>query len=893
MWRRSRVHALPMTLFALAAAASCSHTAPTSESLVASESEGADTTWDTSPDVEARADALLARMSLDQKVDLVTGKLEFGIGNNAIEELGIPPLSMTNGPAGLQVDNPGVNARRATAFPSATAMGATFDPDLVSQAADTIASEARSMGNNVLLAPSLDVIRTPLWGRAFESYAEDSLLIARMGTAFVRAVQTRPMIATLKHWAVYNQETQRFTVDAKVDERALQQIYLAPFEAVVRDAHPGSVMCSFNRVNGVQSCENDLMTSSLKGGMGFRGFVMSDYAATASTAPAANAGLDMELPGDQGPGTARFGDPLRQAVDAGQVRQDRLDDMARRILRAMIGLGLLESPPRLTLPFDEAAHGKVARSVAEKSVVLLKNAGVLPLDASAATSIAVIGPDADDVSATGGGSAHVTPTYEVSPLKGLQDRFPNAKIAYEAGVDGISEAAMLPGPAAVPSSLFSTDEGQPGLHAQYWTNLDFTGSPAVDRTDPQVNMNFGFFNYENFNASSPKIPSITGRNELTQDISARWTGTIAAPSSGDYALSLTARGTAKLFIDDQNVLEHEGGDLSTVTATVPLEQGKGRKIRVEYSATAKDPFTGGQVKLGWAHADEVMSPAMQRAVDLARTSDVAVIFARDYESEGQDRPSLELPGDQAALIRNVGKVNPRTIVVLETGSATLVGSFEDSAQAILQAWYPGQEQGHALAAILSGDVNPSGKLPLTIPVDDTRTPTSSKEQFPGVGPEGSEVATYLEGVGVGYRGYDRLAITPRFPFGFGLSYTSFQYGEVIVTPDMPSDRDVIHVKFHVTNTGARSGEEVAQVYLQLPPRLLDPKRLVGFARVALAPGESKEVDVAIDPASLPRPLATWDLATKTWVNATGGAVIYVGGSSLALRLVAPITLVAP
>ena len=366
---------------------------------------------------------------------------------------------MADGPLGVRVADPNVN-QESTQLPSGSALAATFDLELARTYGDLLGREAFSTGHNFQLAPSADLTRTPLWGRAFEGFGEDPLLVGLMSGEVINGIQDSPVVATIKHPFAYNQETDRFNVDAQVDERALQEIYARPFGIGIQKGHPGAAMCSFNKVNGIYSCENPLLNTLLKDQLGLRGFVMSDYNATPSTVPAANNGLDQEQPGDQGPGSANFGERLLAAVQAGEVSMERLDDMARRILRPMIGLGLFDEPPQPG-PIDVERDSAIARRVAADGMVLLKNQGdVLPLGRRA-RSIAVIGPDADNTSAQGGGSSTISkPTRTVSPLEGITDRAGSAEVSYSPGTDGISEGDLLPGPAPVPSSVLTPADGE-------------------------------------------------------------------------------------------------------------------------------------------------------------------------------------------------------------------------------------------------------------------------------------------------------------------------------------------------------------------------------------------------------------------------------------------------
>jgi beta-glucosidase len=816
--------------------------------------------WDDSPSVEQRVAALVGQMTNEEKADLATGELNnfYGFYNNPIPRLGIPALTMADGPVGVRVANPNTD-QETTQLPSGSSLAATFDRKLARTYGDVLGREAFATGHNVVLGPTLDISRTPLWGRAFEGLGEDPLVSGTLGSQITAGIQAHPVLATLKHPFAYNQETDRFDVDAQVSDRALHEIYLRPFEITQKRAHPGSMMCSFNKLNGTHACEHPALTTILKRQLRFRGFVMSDYNATPSTVQAANNGLDQEQPGDQGPGTANFGERLVAAVAAGEVSQARLDDMASRILRPMIGLGLFERPTTPT-SWDKDRDIKRARQIAARGMVLLRNhRGALPLR-SGLRSIAVIGPDADNISAQGGGSSEVShPTHSVSPLEGIRAAT-TGSVTYRQGVDGISEGDLLTGPAPVPSSVLSPASGPgEGLSASYWSNDDFSGDPHLTQVDPNVNVNFGFQNFPGFNAASPKIPTVRGDFALLGDLSARWQGTFTAPRAATYTLGLTARGNARLYLDGQLVVDHTG-DLSSIGHQVTLAQGQQVDVRIEYAAPALNSYQGGQVRFFWQHPEDVRSPMMQAAVDSARRARVAVVVVRDYETEGYDRPSLSLPKEQEQLIRQVAAVNPRTIVVVETGTATKVSPWIRRVAAAVQAWYPGQEQGNAIADVLFGRVNPSGHLPVSVPTSESQVPAIQ-----------SGTAPFTEDVRVGYRGMGR-ANRPTFAFGHGLSYTKFRYSGLRISPLRHGSATV---RVTVRNVGDRAGVAVPQVYVGRLPGVRSPwRQLVGFDTVRLRAGRSAHVRLRIPQEEL----STWSSTGNRWVLPRGTVRLHVGSS---------------
>ena len=841
-----------------------------------------DRPWmNTSLSPDERAALLLAQMTLEEKLVMVHGESNDAYYIAPIPRLGIPALTMTDGPAGI-------NVGQATSLPAPIGLAATWDLTAAQQYGELLGREAQATGHNVFLGSCLDITRIPVYGRLFEALGEDPILTGQMAVRSIQSVQRHPIVATAKHYNLNTQEENRLEVDAQLDERTLQEIYMLPFALAVQDGQVGSVMGAYNKMNGVYSCENrHLLTDILKQQLGFQGWVMSDYGATHSTVEAANAGLDQEMPSAK-----FFGDQLLSATQTGQVSLATLDDKVQRMLRTMFALGLFEYPVQFRpLPVEE--HGKLAREIAGKGIVLLKNAaGLLPLSSQELRSVAVIGGDADH-NITGGGSSLVKPTYLVSILEGIRHRVSESvRVEYAAGVDPATAADLLPGPPLVPSSVLTPTGSGPevhGLHAEYWTNTHFEGEPKLVRTDRQVALNLGFFNYSIFNASSLTTPE-----EFNNAISVRWTGSITAPTTGEYTLSLTHLGTARLFLDGRLLIDDPGSTLGTQSVTLQLVADQPHTLRIDYAADRPEQYAptpgelstagliGSKVRLGWEHPADAIPSAMQEAAALAARSDVAVVVVRDYRSEHADLPSLTLSNEQDLLVQTVVAANPRTIVVLATGGPVLLPWLEQ-VPAVLESWYGGQEMGNALADILFGDVNPSGKLPVTFPRSDHDTPVSSPEQYA----HGDDfVASFSEGLGVGYRGYDQFGIEPLFPFGYGLSYTSFAYSQLEVEPETTDGTGVLRVRFTVTNSGACAGAEVAQVYLGLPAGTGEPpRRLVGWAKVELEPGETRQVTVALDPNAASRPLSYWDMSANGWEIASGDYTVYVGASSRDIRLI--------
>jgi beta-glucosidase len=687
---------------------------------------------DASKPADQRAHELLAAMSLDDKIAELYGRGDFNQYGTAsyipaVPALCIPEVQLND--AGAGVGDQQVNT---TAFPAGIAQAASWDPALQEEFGRALGSEAWHKGINVQLAPGVNIARVPMNGRNFEYAGEDPYLSGQGAAAEILGIQQNPVIATVKHYALNSQETNRMSDSSDVDERTAQEVYLPAFETAVKQGHVGSVMCSYNRINSVYACENPTyLTDYLKKQFGFTGFVMSDWGGTHSTVPAANSGLDVEMNITSG---TYFSAPLKAAVQAGQVSQQRLDDMVLRLLRPMFAVGLFDhakvSFPQSNLAVaDTPQDAQLALRIAENGAVLLKNSNrVLPLD-GAGKRIAVIGLPAGPVGAEnvygGGGSSH------------------------------IPEAGYIP-------------------------------------------------------VESP-LQAITQR-----------------------ALA--------------------NGDLVT-------------------------------------YAD---GTAVADAVAAASTADIAVVFAADAETEGADRANLSLSnqfcvlvactpsvGDPDALISAVAAANPNTVVVLNTGGPVVM-PWLDQVRGVLEMWYPGQELGNATAALLFGDVNPSGKLPQTFPKSVADLPTRTAQQYPGVNDSnGVPHSRYSEGMLVGYRWYDAKNIAPLFPFGFGLSYTSFDLSGLSVTTTPTG----ANVSFTVSDTGQRAGAEVAQVYVADPAAAGEPpKQLKGFRKVQLSPGGTSRLTVPLDQ----RAFSHWDVRSHSWQVTKGCYAILVGSSSRSVPLSATI-----
>jgi beta-glucosidase len=700
---------------------------------------------------ERRIEDLLGRMTLEEKVDMLSGHT--WMDTRAVPRLGIPALKMADGPLGIRYWSLDINDAKTgfgtTAFPAGIAMAATWDPELVQQEGKAMGQQARALGRNVILGPTVNIARIPHWGRNFEGYGEDPFLASRMAVAFINGIQGEEVIATVKHFAANNQEFERNRVDVKVSDRALQEVYLPAFKAAVQEAGVGSVMSAYNKVNGAWCAENPvLLTDVLRRQWNFKGFVVSDWASTHTTVVTANAGLDVEMPSAESlkrflsmPEFARAGfiggfmspDKLLPVVRSGQVKQSVIDDKVRRILWAMFTKGIFDHPETApTNIVDTPAQKAVARQAALEGIVLLKNAGrLLPLDSANIRSIAVIGPNAAVARTGGGGSSLATPkTAPVTPLEGLKERA--------------------------------------GDKIKIW-----------------------------------------------------------------YALGCSMEGEDK-------------------TRETPQARAK----------------------------------LMREAVSLAGKSDVAVLFAgysAETEKEMSDR-KLELPAGQEELIQAVAKANRKTIVVLNSGGPVLMRHWIDQVPALLEAWFPGQETGWPVAAILFGDANPSGRLPVTFPREWNDSPAFGS--YPG----SNMSVEYAEGIYVGYRHFDAKNVTPLFPFGYGMSYSSFEYSDLSVTPLKVSRGQTVQVTLNLRNTGALEGAEVVQLYVHDLQAAVDrpEKELKSFRRVVLKPGETKVVTLLLDEYSL----SYYDEGKQRWVAEPGAFEVQVGSSSRDIKLRGTFELVA-
>jgi beta-glucosidase len=809
-------------------------------------------------DVDQRVEAILGKMTLEEKVDYIGGTDGFFI--RALPELGVPALRMADGPLGVRNDGP------ATAMAAGINLAATWDPALAQRVGVQIGRDARAKGVNFLLGPGLNIYRAPMNGRNFEYFGEDPFLASRIAVGYIDGVQSQGVSATAKHFMANNSEFDRHNTDALIDERTMREIYLPVFEAAVKEAHVGAVMNSYNLVNGVHMTQNELLdTEILKNQWGFQGVLMSDWVATYDGVAAAKAGLDLEMPS----GAFMNRATLLPALRDGELSEAAIDDKVRRILRLAIKSHWLDRDQKdSSVPRPNVQGDQVALEAAREGMVLLKNTGnILPLNKNSIKSIAIIGPGAYPAVPVGGGSAGVRPFAAVSFREGIAGEFgESVRASYDRGVPDFSELAQR--------TNFSTSAaaGSAGLSAEYFANDKLEGDPLIRRDD--AHLNFGAVSSGGSSESGGAYPSGAG--------SARWTGYYTAPSAIRYDFFVQSTGEAggysRLYVDDKLVLDDWTIAKALLDHTnIALSAGP-HKIVLEHKG--RGSFLGSRLRLGIVRVGDYVDPAVEKLAASADAVVVAVGFDPETESEGADR-TFSLPPGQDELIEKIAAVNKRTIVVITSGGAVDMNGWIKHVPALLEAWYPGQEGGGALAQILAGDIDPSGRLPASFerrwqdnPVHDSYYPES-----------GGTRVVYKEGVFVGYRGYERSGIKPLFPFGYGLSYTTFRYGNLAIHSvatsheqgDPPKSSPRFQVSFDITNTGSRAGADVAEVFVgESHPSVPRPaKELKGFAKVSLQPRKTKHVTVPLDA----RAFSYYDVAAREWRVDPGAFTIFVGRSA--------------
>jgi beta-glucosidase len=797
--------------------------------------------------MEDRIEELVGKMTLEEKVRMVAGADHWH--TQTVERLGIPAIKMTDGPHGAR-GGEGKRSPTSVCFPVGTAMAATWNTALIERVGVVLGEETQAKGAHILLGPTVNIHRSPLAGRNFECYSEDPYLTQRIAVAWIKGIQSQGVGACIKHYVCNDSEFERRSLSSEVGARALREIYLPPFKAAVKEARVWTVMAAYNRVNGVYASANAYtLNEVLKGEWGFKGLVVSDWRVTASTVPAANGGLDLEMPGPP----LFMGDKLLKAVQEGFVSEQVLDDKVRRILGVVAQAGAFENPKeRPEKAVDKAKHRELARETACEGIVLLKNENdALPLKVK---SLAVIGPNANVARIMGGGSSWVNPHYAITPLEGITNKCGDSvQVRYQ---PGCTNHKLIPATDVKYLNPVGGQKGR-GLYGEYFKNLNLSGAPVLTEVS---NVDFTW---------RGQFPSLVNQDEF----SARWTGTFTAPETGVYVFSLTSDGASRLYVEGEPLIDNwaeqpNSGDYE-LTTRLDMVAGQSYAIKIEYSRRGASP--GGGLRQGCMRV--LPDDAIARATQAAAECDAALVFvgtSNEWESEGFDRVDMELPGEQVELAKKVAAANTNTVVVLNTGSPVTMSQWIDQVPAVLQAWFPGQECGNAIADVLFGDVNPSGKLPTTFPKRLEDNPAYIN--YPG---ESGKVF-YGEGIFVGYRYYDKKKIEPLFPFGHGLSYTRFEYGNLRVKAEAE-----VEVKVEVKNSGEREGKEVVQLYVRdVESSLVRPeKELKAFAKIALKPGETKTVRFTLGQGDL----SYYDPRRRQWIAEAGEFEVLIGSSSRDIR----------
>jgi len=783
--------------------------------------------------VEKRVQSLLSQLTQQEKITLLAGDSFDGMSTVAIPRLGIPKLVMADGPQGIRAHGP------ACSFPSGIALAATWDTKLAFNYGAALGREARARDIQIQLGPGVNIARTPLNGRNFEYFGEDPYLTGEMAAQWIRGLQSQWVVATVKHFVGNDEEWRRMEIESLMSEQTLREVYLQPFQKAVEKGGVWSVMSAYNKLNGFPSTSNDaLQNGVLKSEWKFPGVVMSDWWATDSV-DAIGKGLDLEMP----MGYRVNVESVAKALERGLLNMQQIDQAVGRLLTMAVSMGFLDAKqPKENLPLDSKENADLALDVATKSIVLLKNeASLLPLDKKNLKRVIVYGPNAQDTPAVGGGSGGVTPFRRVSFLEGIRQALPKG-----------TEIFYAPMPLAPTFSLFNFFE----------YNKQIPAPPRIVNIRRMVSVSER--NFTKVTTSKQKNIQISwspqNRPEgIPKNAEGRviWDADIVVPEKGNY--ELVAEGHPEIRLGDREL-----GNPDSYVMT--LEKGNTLPLRV----------TASEVGRGRGYVSLKIQPVSEKASGIlpAKGADVAIVCVGlnpDVEGEGYDR-GFALPIKQQELIKQVSAVNPHTIVVLSGGAAVEMNSWIGRVPVILQTWYLGQSAGTALASVLFGAANPSGHLPCTF--DRAIEENPSFKHYPGYFPEEKEwpVVDYHEGIFYGYRGYDRSARDPLFPFGFGLSYTSFTLSGLTIT----TSSEGYQVKVNVANTGDRSGATVVQLYLGLPeestPRPL--RELKGFQRVELKAGEKRTIAITLTSDSM----LYWHAVENKWVPPSGPIKVELGFS---------------
>ncbi|MGL5682433.1 MAG: glycoside hydrolase family 3 protein [Marinifilaceae bacterium] len=838
---------------------------------------------DNTRSVNERIDDLLKQMTVEEKIDLLAGYQDFYL--HPCTRLNIPAFKMADGPLG--VSSWGLHGK-ATAFPSSLSVAASWDREMAAYLGKMYAQEWRARGIHFILAPGVNHYRASKGARNFEYYGEDPYLTSQLIVPFIKSVQDGGVIATVKHYAVNDQEYDRYKVSSEIDQRTLREIYLPAFEAAVKEAGVKAVMTGYNPVNGVYCTEHKELIDILKKEWAFTGMLMSDWACTYSADKAANHGLDLEM----GSKSWFNRDQLLPLIANGTVPMEVIDDKVRRIYGTCMEMGFFDrSQQDINIPTFNPQANTAALQAARDGIILLKNDNnTLPL--KHARKIAVIGPTAlpnqvtdrvhnvNSIHYGGGGSSKVHPWYVVSILEGMMRTYPDAEITYHQGISNQFKNKLFE------RGGFVTPDGKPGLQATYTTvsqtasqgdaklineQLKAAGQQAATQ-NAGAKSNTQQLNETKINNEWWSAPH--GLNQYGDHFAATWQGFLPVQQDGNVHLFVDAQGAYRLFVDNKEVIDaSQSSSFHFGQATIQGQKGERKHIRLEFDNRRSIPA---EIRLGYCYDNEI---DFSEPLRLAKQAD-AVLFCGGFdgviEREGRDRP-FELPFGQDSLINQLAKVNPNTVVALVAGGGVDMSAWINNVPAVLHALYPGQEGGTAVAEIVKGLVNPSAKLPFTIERCWTESPTHGNYDET----RHTRKVHYNEGIFTGYRGYDKHNTTPLFPFGHGLSYTQFAYSDLKVEQINRKQAQCV-VSFTVTNTGKEVGKEVAQLYVtdvkSKEPRPI--KELKAFDKITLRPGESKRISIPLDEKAF----RYFSAKKNAWVTENGTFKIAVGGSSQSLPL---------